>query len=378
MEQGGSINPKENWNALPKIDAEFDPESIDVRARVAEILEEYHAEIIEYLKKNLHAEKRAGLSTSLSEKLITEFEFRYSLASKYSINIIAEFFTERQKKYHSARTFDRAIEYCLDTLYGSPQGDQSLFSKISREIGGGPKSRVGRSILKSLGVPADGSDWEKSVNACDMRDLQREMLSYMEENDWMRNIYSNVFERFSEQIKGYLAGADLSSIREIIKDMIEPKFREAYEKVTADTLERRKERILFVLIENAKAEFSTHEFHKLIMEHLGLAYLPKRIITFSLTPEESNKANELIGRLGSLKHKRETAEAFLEKYGERLVTKVGANYEIVNPQEFKELIQQQYDKELDEVAREVIAGRVSQKYAAQQERTSQNQPPADR
>jgi hypothetical protein len=336
----------------------FKPEKKEmIRRQVMEDLERRHSELIEDIEGHSRRHKD---SVQGSKDSIAELEFRFSLLNKYGVDIITEFIAENQEKYPTSDELKIGIKHCLDELYGRLPRSQDLFTQISREIKCGTDSGIERSMLKSLGVRTDEPDWRKSLNACDLHDLEREMQLHGASE--YANISKTIFEKDSELVKTYLRDGDLSGIREIIKGMIEPKFKETFGKMTADTPDRRKERMLFPLVGHGLYKNTGVGRGFELQDHVQRIWSRKS--EAPLGDWEFGEVRRLLMefrggsvRTGKPEYVRKSMEVFLEKYGEELVKKVGMNYEIADPGRFEELVREQYDQELEEAVNQVVARR---------------------
>ncbi len=183
------------------------------------------------------------------------------------------------------------------------------------------------------------------------------------------DICLEIFQKYPEKIKDFLAKGDSNAIGEIIRQKIEPKFKEAYARLTADTPERTKERILFVITERLASRYSQVYDTTSVRD----AFERMEIIcrSRSETPFDSNERVEAHRLLRDLRggfteedraeHKRKFAEELLKKHGEKLVEKAGADYVIADREGFRASVEGQYEADLEEVVRRIIEHRKSGK-----------------
>lgn len=306
-----------------------------------EILDANHTAEMKYLKR--FGDKRS----EKNEALAADREFRYLLASEYGLGAVSDYLAESRKKYSDSAVLQGDLKYCVKKIYGSVVNDFSLFDLIAREIKLGPASRVGQEILKSLGIQINQAGWSKKVNSQDMNDLREHMGKYCSEQ--FRNICTKIFRNYPEQIKDFLAG-DMSSILRVIKDIIEPEFKKAFEELTADTPERKRERILYELADKVDWKFIFSLFSDYRLKHPEIDRFNKKNIFSGPRPrQDSIWSNELINRHGSPEKRKRDLEKILDKHGEGLVEKVGESYEITNMEKFREVAREYYEPEFRKI-----------------------------
>ncbi|MFA5926423.1 MAG: hypothetical protein WC831_05890 [Parcubacteria group bacterium] len=313
----------------------------NIRGMAREILDANHAGEIEYINRF------GSKGGKKDESLLADREFRYSLASEYGIGAASDYLAESRRKYGDTAVLRGDLKYCVKKIYGSVVNDFSLFELVSREIKLGPASRVGHEILKSLGIQTDQAEWSKSVNIQDMEDLRNHMGRYGGEQ--FRNICTIIFRDYPEEIKDFLAG-DMTSILRVIKNIVEPEFKRAYEELTADAPGRKRERILHELVNKADWKFIFGLFSDYRLKHPEIDRFDKKnIFSGPKSRQESIWSNELVDRHGSPEKRKNAMEAILDKYGEGLVKRVGEGYEIADMEKFRELAREYYEPEFSKI-----------------------------